>query len=82
MLITWCWSDKAELRPRFEQVISSLSAIMSGTEGMITSAAAVAEIKPEPGPLHLAPGAPWRRVEIKPKQIVLGEVLGEGAFAK
>ena len=83
-LITSCWSDLAMLRLDLGQVMSSLSMIMTGLQGLITldsAKAAAAEAK-KAGPLHLAPGALWRRVKTIPKAIVLGEIIGQGSYSK
>ena len=82
-LITSCWSDNSALRPSVGQVISSLSLIMGGTRGLVTSAdhhPSIASPKNDVD-IHLAPGALWRKIEIKPSNIELGEVLGQGSYS-
>ena len=83
VLITSCWSNDASRRPPLGQVMSSLSMIMSGSEGLITLASKMTQgssLKNE-ADAHLAPGAMWCRIEIKPSHITLGKVLGHGAYS-
>ena len=59
---------------------------MIGTQGLITlatqSTVASAEAEDEEENLHLAPGALWRRIETRPNDVALGEVIGEGAYSR
>ena len=67
-----------------------LSKIIAGSaNGLITSVTSKSASlsgagtdKDGKGNLHLAPGAIWRRIETRPAKINLGDVIGEGAFAK
>ena len=80
LLITSCWSNDAGLRPSLGQVMSSLAMIMEGKEGLITSStngAAVPEAND--ADIHLAPGALWRKIEIK--KVSVSEVLGHGSYS-
>ena len=85
LLITSCWAQNAKLRPRWRDIRVSLSTIMAGNQGLITSAAASKNTATQGlkrGELLLAPGALWRRVETALSNIILGEVIGEGAYSK
>ena len=84
-VITRCWAQNPELRPRWREIRSLLSTIMKGNKGLITSAAASKSAPAQglkPGDLLFAPGALWRRVKTEPRHIVLGEVIGEGSYSK
>ena len=64
--------------------MSGLSMIMNGTHGLITqveSETAVRSQSKNDIDVHLAPGALWRKIEIQPSNIRLGEVLGQGAYS-
>ena len=72
-----------QLRLDLAQVMSSLSMIMSESKSLITLGnIGAAQAKKSGGGLHLAPGAPWRRVQTKPKNIVLGQMIGHGSYSK
>jgi hypothetical protein len=83
MLITSCWADNSLLRPSLQRVLASLSMIMTA-EGFIVSpsmATTATTNRCRSDGVLSAPGALWRRVETAPNSIMIGEVLGEGAYA-
>lgn len=62
----------------------SLSMIMDGTHGLISKAAndtAVSYDSEKVVDTYMVPGALWRKVEVQPASVILGEVLGKGAFS-
>ena len=62
--------------------MSSLAMIMEGKDGLITSSTnGVAVPEAKDADIHLAPGALWRKIEIKISNIKVGEVLGHGSFS-
>ena len=81
-LIASCWSDDVALRPSPGQIMSSLEQIMGGKQGLITS---LTDGRPIPSKkdadVYLAPGALWRKIQIKRENIELGEVLGQGSYS-
>ena len=81
LLITACWSNDESVRLSLPQIISSLTKIMNGEQRITSAKAAAAGEGPGQVPLHLAPGALWRRVETKPKFINLEDEIGSGAYA-
>ena len=82
-LITSCWSNDASLRPSLPRVMAMLELIIGGTQGMITSAEIPALAPPEKDyNEHLAPGALWRKFEIKPSSLDVGDVLGHGSYSR
>ena len=81
-LVASCWSDDAALRPSLGQIMSSLEQIMGGKQGLITS---LTDRRPTPrrknALVYLAPGALWRKIQIKRENIELGAVLGQGSYS-
>ena len=73
VLMSWCWADDAELRPKGQMVLSHLKMIVKGC-GRVDSSVVDQD-------LHLAPGALWRRVETRPAKVKVGAILGQGSFA-
>ena len=71
------------------EVISGITQIIEDGHGLITQeglqssgATGAGALPQRHRDLHLAPGALWRRAETKPSKIVLGDVIGAGAFSK
>ena len=87
VLLASCWAQDASLRPSLVHIRSALSLIMSRGQALITisssNGAAVADgHQAAVGELGLAPGALWRRIQVDPAKISLGDVLGSGASSR
>ena len=85
-LISSCWLHAAKSRPTMAQTMSILSKIISAQGALILSESTTLRIArgeelPKKVDSHLAPGAPWRRVERPPSQVAIGEILGQGSFS-
>ena len=80
-IIAACWSDLAASRPDLRHIMAALSMVMKGGQGFITLSAAKQEFVQSDKDLRLAAGAPWRRVRTTPNKIMLGGVIGEGAYS-
>ena len=86
VLSTFAFAYPLSLYVSTEQIMSFLEMIMrGGDDGLITSSTKedLAEREQqEVGEPDLTPGALWRRIKTSTKNIVLGDVLGEGSFAR